>query len=67
MKLILSSILIMLTALPAFAQEVASENLFRESGKIYVVVSVLAIIFLGIFVYLVKLDRKISKLEKEEQ
>jgi CcmD family protein len=36
-----------------------------QSGKIYVVVTVLAIIFVGIASYLIMLDRKISKLEKE--
>ena len=34
-------------------------------GKIFVVVAVLALILLGIFVYLFFLDRKVSKLEKE--
>ncbi len=38
----------------------------RSNGKIYVVVTVLATIFAGIFAYLVILDRKISKLEKEK-
>ncbi len=37
----------------------------RESGKIYVVVGVLLIIFLGFTAFLVMTDRKISKLEKE--
>ncbi len=34
-------------------------------GKIFVVVAVLALILLGIFVYLFFLDRRVSKLEKE--
>ena len=37
----------------------------RSNGKIYVVVTVLVIILLGIFLYLIRLDRKIGKLEKE--
>ena len=37
----------------------------QESGKIYVVVGVLLIIFLGFLAYLVMKDRKISKLEQE--
>jgi CcmD family protein len=37
----------------------------RASGKIYVVVAVLATILAGLFLYLFSLDRKISKLEKE--
>ncbi len=36
-----------------------------QSGKIYVVVTVVSIIFIGIVTYLIMLDRKISKLEKE--
>jgi CcmD family protein len=36
-----------------------------ENGKIFVVVAVLALILVGIFVYLIILDRKIAKLEKE--
>ena len=39
----------------------------RSEGKIYVVVMVLATIFAGIFVYLVMLDRKIKRTEKEEK
>lgn len=38
----------------------------RSNGKIYVVVAVLVIILLGIFLYLIRLDRKISRLEKEQ-
>lgn len=36
----------------------------RSSGKIYVVVACVAVIFAGILVYLITLDRKISKIEK---
>jgi hypothetical protein len=36
----------------------------RSNGKIYVVVTVLIIILSGLFIYLVRLDRKISRLEK---
>ena len=34
-------------------------------GKIYVVVAVVLTILLGLIAYLIRLDRKISKLEKE--
>ena len=37
----------------------------RSSGKIYVVVVVLLTILAGLFLYLINLDRKISRLEKE--
>ncbi len=39
----------------------------RNSGKIYVVVSVIAVIFLGIATYLIYLDKRLSKLEKEQK
>lgn len=36
----------------------------RSSGKIYVVVLVLVILFVGLALYLFSIDRKVSKLEK---
>ena len=47
--------------------ETEMADTMRSNGKIYVVVVVLATIFAGIFAYLVMLDRKIGKLEKEEK
>jgi len=44
--------------------EPAMADQMRSNGKIYVVVLVLATIFAGIILYLVRLDRKITKLEK---
>jgi uncharacterized membrane protein YidH (DUF202 family) len=38
----------------------------RSNGKIYVVVAVLLVILAGLIFYLVSLDRKISRLEKEK-
>ncbi|RYY39319.1 MAG: CcmD family protein [Chitinophagaceae bacterium] len=38
---------------------------FRSNGKIYVVFAVILTIFAGIILYLVRLDRKISRLERE--
>lgn len=35
------------------------------SGKIYVVMAVAVVIVLGLLIYVINLDRKISKLEKE--
>jgi hypothetical protein len=37
----------------------------RSSGKIYVVVAVMVTLFSGLVIYIISLDRKISKLEKE--
>ena len=51
-----------------FAQNAQPEmaDALRKDGKIYVVVLVLATIFAGIIAFLVRLDRKISKLEKNK-
>jgi CcmD family protein len=59
-----------LLTLTGFAQQAASGSIemadsLRASGKIYVVVLVVAVIFAGIIIYLVNLDRKVRKLEKE--
>lgn len=37
----------------------------RANGKIYVVVAVVCVLFIGITLYLISIDRKLSKLEKE--
>ena len=51
------------------AQTVGSEpamaDVFRSEGKIYVVIAVLAIIFICIISYLLYLDIKLKKLEKK--
>jgi Ca2+/Na+ antiporter len=39
-------------------------NMMRSNGRIYVVVAVMLTILIGLIVYLIRLDRKISKLEK---
>ena len=36
----------------------------RQNGKIYVVVAVVLTILVGLFLYLIRLDRKISNVEK---
>lgn len=52
----------------AWAQgESMTAKVMRENGKIYVVVGVLVIIFIGIVVYLIALDRRISKIEKQNK
>lgn len=39
----------------------------RSSGKIYVVILVLLIIFIGFIIYLFTIDRRISKLEQKQK
>lgn len=47
------------------ANGVEMADRLRADGKIWVVVAVIAAVFVGIIIYLVRLDRQIGKLEKE--
>lgn len=49
-----------------FAQQtVEMADQLRADGKIWVVVAVIAITFAGIILYLARLDRQLTKLEKD--
>jgi uncharacterized membrane protein len=41
------------------------EELMFSSGKIYNAITVAMVVLVGVFLYLVKIDRKVSKLEKD--
>jgi heme/copper-type cytochrome/quinol oxidase subunit 2 len=47
------------------AQQPEMADTMRSEGKIYVVVAILLIIFTGMIVYLVMLDRKVTRIEKK--
>lgn len=67
-KTILSFVVLM--SLPLFVlanDSVPMADLMRSSGKIYVVVAVLVIIFIGIVLFLIGLDKKIRRLEKNAE
>ena len=52
----------------SFAQEkteVDMADTMRSNGKIYVVVAVCLIILIGLFLYVMSVDRKLRKLEKD--
>ena len=66
MKTVLGIFVILLTFLQAQAQEVEMASGLRSSGKIYVVVIVIAVIFIGLIVYLFSIDRRVKKLENRE-
>jgi amino acid transporter len=60
----------LLSSFCGFGQDTQSAEMadvMRSNGKIYVVIAVILTILAGLILYLVRLDRKISKLEKEEQ
>jgi hypothetical protein len=49
----------------ARAQQVDMADTFRAEGKIYVVVAIILIVLGGFFLYLFRLDKKITKVEKK--
>jgi len=56
----------LLFALLINAQNVNMADAMKENGKIYVVIAVMLTILAGLVLYLVRLDRKISRLEKNK-
>lgn len=59
--------IIVITFIPFLlsAQPVEMADTMRSEGKIYVVVAILLVIFVGLIGYLVFLDRKITRIEKK--
>ena len=43
----------------------STEDFLRSTGKIYSVVAVILVIFIGIVIFLFRLDNKLTKLEKQ--
>ncbi len=64
-KVSLTTLFLLLMSATAVLAQTEMADVMRADGKIYVVVVVLATIFAGIFAYLIHIDRKITKIEKE--
>ena len=60
-KILLGLLLIINPTL--FAQDAQMADTMRSEGKIYVVVAIILVIFLGLIAFLLYTDRKISRLE----
>ena len=64
---IFAALLLCLICTAATAQQdVEMADTMRSNGKIYVVIAVMLTILLGLVLYVVRLDRKISRLEKNK-
>ena len=61
---LLFALILVQLSVTAQEQEIQMADTMRSNGKIYVVVAVILTIFAMLILYLVRLDRKISKLEK---
>lgn len=66
MKKILALFVLLSFSPLLFAQDPSVEmaDLFRSSGKIYVVVAVMALLFIAFIIYLFSIDKRLKKLEK---
>lgn len=67
LKKITSLFLLLLFSVAGFAQDTKGvmADTMRSNGRIYVVLAVVVTILAGLILYVFRLDRKISKMEKE--
>lgn len=67
-KKIIGSLLLVLLSFSSNAQEkeVQMGDMMRDNGRIYVVVAVVLTILIGLILYVIRLDKKITRLEKEK-
>ena len=69
MKKLSFSAVLLVSYINAFAQQlkpVEMADALRSSGKIYVVIATIVIIFIGLAIYLFSIDRRLKKIEKEK-
>ena len=69
MKKVVFIILLLFFNVAVFAQAdapIEMADAMRSSGKIYVVVGVIAIVFVGLAIYLFAIDSRLKKIEKEK-
>ena len=73
MKKLISALFLIFFYMIVFAQGGANDepprmaDAMRNNGKIYVVVAVVVTILIGLFIYLITVDRKVSRLEKNSK
>jgi CcmD family protein len=67
MKFSNTLLILLVSSFTGMAQQADIEmaDQFRADGKIYVVISVILLILVGLFIYLFNLGKKITRLEKE--
>ena len=68
-KFLAAAILFMMNCVVLFGQNnsPAMADVMRSNGKIYVVVAIVLAIFLGIIIYLLRLESKVKKVEQFQQ
>ena len=58
-------LLTLLTSVNAAFASTTTSDFFESTGKIYVVIACIAVIFTGIIFYIIHLDRKLTRLENQ--
>jgi hypothetical protein len=69
MKKLIVLVFLLLTRVGVFAQAAGAVDMadgMRSSGKIYVVIATIAIIFAGLAIYLFAIDSRLKKIEKAD-
>ena len=67
MKKLTFLLLLLFCSVAVFAQSTLSDDMakkMRSSGKIYVVIGIICIIFAGLAIFLFSMDRRLKKIEK---
>ncbi len=65
-KLGIVFIFLFMLVVPASAQD-GMEEYFYQSGKIKVVIGVATIVLMGLIIYLWQLDKRVTRMEKEQK
>jgi len=68
MKKLTLLLMLVFSFVGVFAQQnqpVEMADVLRSSGKIYVVVATIVIVFIGLAIYLFSIDRRLKKIEKD--
>ncbi|MGI4749390.1 MAG: CcmD family protein [Janthinobacterium lividum] len=68
-KILLSALMLFLSTFFSFAQQtndVEMADQMRSSGKIYVVIATIVIVFIGLAIYLFSIDQRLKKIEREK-
>jgi len=63
----LLTLLLQFLFLTFLSAQTGSSDFMRSTGKIYVVVAVIVAVFVGIVIFLIFLERKLTKLENQIQ
>ena len=64
MKFIMTLLFSLFCSTLTMAQDIEMADVMRSNGKIYVVVAVIAILFIGLMFHLIRIDKKVQKLEE---